>query len=374
MPKGYLALADGHVFVGELYQEQDNAWVGELVFSTAMTGYTEVLSDPSFYNQIVVLTSAEIGNYGVNSADFQSDSIQVKGLVVRNFTDTSFSWREHFSLLDWLKEHKVPLLKSIDTRALVSHVREKGVMMAAIGGEKIPIKDLSELAKNAPSMAGQRLSPFVSVSKAERFIESPASPLATYRIAVLDFGVKREILRYLAEHNCEVIVVPQDTSAEELLKLKPDGICISNGPGDPGTELEAIKTLKKLLGKIPLFGICLGHQILAQVLGFSTFKLKCGHRGSNHPVLTKDKRVIITAQNHGFAINHTANKECEHNLTDDTNEGLYVPELMLLSVQYHPEGAPGPKDATFYFQKFITMVSEAKIVKGKNDWNKALAS
>lgn len=369
MDKGYLVLADGHVFVGELFNAPNEPWVGELVFSTAMTGYTEILSDPSFLNQIVVLTSAEIGNYGVSASDFQSEGAKAKALIVRNFTERSYSCREQYSLNEWLSDQKIPLLSGIDTRALVIHMRNKGSMMAAIGAESHSLKELIYTAKNAISMAGFRLSPFVSVSQPEIFSEGPARD-AEHHIVVMDFGVKREILRYLKSLNAQVTLVPGSMSAHELWKLEPDGVCLSNGPGDPFSETEAVKTVAHLLGKIPIFGICLGHQILAQAMGFSTYKLKCGHRGSNHPIKTCDGKIIVSAQNHGFAVSDDDAPNgflLDKNLNDGTNEGLHMPHLWAFSVQFHPEGAPGPKDATHYFQRFLNNIEAWKIERHQSE-------
>lgn len=373
--KGYLVLADGHVFAGELINAPRAPWVGELVFSTAMTGYTEILSDPSFFNQIVILTSAEIGNYGVSVDDFQSNNIMAKALVVRNLSEHSYSWRQNLSLHQWLRDENKCVLTSVDTRALVSHLRSQGAMMAAIGGEHLSVKELYKAAVTAPSMAGQHLSSFVSVSKPEPFLEQGPTSAARYRVLVMDFGVKRGILRALKHHGALITVVPNNLSAEEILALNPDGLCLSNGPGDPRTEIEAVKAVADLIGKLPIFGICLGHQILAQALGLSTYKLKCGHRGSNQPILKIDGRVIMSAQNHGFAVqDEKINMPCDLNLMDRTNEGLDLPYSQVLSVQFHPEGAPGPKDADHYFQMFFDMIEKSRINKLVTEKEKALKS
>lgn len=337
---GHLVLADGRVFVGSLIGEQPVT--GEVVFHTATTGYVEILTDPSYYGQIVVLANPEVGNYGVNIDDFESLGIKAKALVIRNLSSITSSHRSHLSLKDWLMRENVPLLYGIDTRALITHLRESGSMMGAIGKESP--QDLFKVASAAPSMDGQRLSSFVGVKSAEIL-----NPEGAVHVVALDFGIKRSILKNLSKLGFKVTLVSADVTPEQVWSLKPDGVFLSNGPGDPKTEIQAVRTVIALLGKVPIFGICLGHQILAQALGAVTYKLKFGHRGSNHAVLGGKNKVIITAQNHGFAV---ALNETEANISDGTNEGLDRPKLYAFSVQFHPEGAPGPLDGLFYFDKF----------------------
>lgn len=338
---GHLVLADGKVFVGSLIG--DHPVTGEVVFHTAQTGYVEILTDPSYFGQIVVLANPEVGNYGVNIDDFESSGIKAKALVVRNLSSITSSHRSHLSLKDWLMRENIPLLYDIDTRALITHLRDFGSMMGAIGKEAS--QDLFKDACSASSMEGQRLSSFVGVKNAEII-----NPEGFVHVVALDFGIKRSILKYLVEKlGAKVTLVSAHVTPEQVWSLKPDGVFLSNGPGDPKTEIQAVRTVSALLGKVPIFGICLGHQILAQALGASTYKLKFGHRGSNHAVFAGKNKVLMTAQNHGFA---AAIKETEENISDQTNEGLDRPELYAFSVQFHPEGAPGPLDGLFYFTKF----------------------
>lgn len=338
MKNGNLVLADGRTFSGTLVGDKEV--VGELVFSTATTGYVEILTDPSYFGQIVVLANPEIGNYGVNLGDFQSKSIMAKALVIRNLSITTSSYRSQLSLKDWLMRENVPLFYGIDTRALIIHLREKGAMMAALGSE---VKSLYAQASNAAIMDGQNLSSEVGVKNS---VEIP-NEKSSFHVVVMDFGIKKALLNCLGKI-AKVTVVPANISLEQIWALKPTGLFLSNGPGDPKTETKAVSTVKTLLGKIPIFGVCLGHQILAQALGQKTYKLKFGHRGSNHGVKVAKEKVIITAQNHGFAVDSPGFL----NVFDETNEGLERPDLKAFSVQFHPEGAPGPLDGTFYFDQF----------------------
>lgn len=362
---GHLVLADGSVYRGELIGEKEVS--GELVFSTATTGYAEILTDPSYYGQIVVLANPEVGNYGVNIDDFQSDGIKALALVVRNISPMASSHRSNLSLKDWLMRERIPLLYGVDTRQLIIHLRESGSLMATCGdGDP---KDLLLKAKLSSPMQGQRLSSFVGVKKAEQW--SSVDHEKEHHVVVLDFGVKRSILKCLSKICAKVTLVPQDITPEEIWSLKPDGLFLSNGPGDPETEVMAVRLVKALLGRLPIFGVCLGHQILAQALGEKTYKLKFGHRGSNHAVIFSENRVIITAQNHGFAVR---TKEGEKNISDETNEGLDRPELFAFSVQFHPEGSPGPLDGLFYFDKFKNYIVEwqkEKLSAAPQAWSRA---
>jgi carbamoyl-phosphate synthase small subunit len=283
---------------------------------------------------------------------------------VRNFTSENYGGQDRISLLEWLRQAQIPVLADVDTRALISHIRKAGVMMSALATDSFKKSQLLAMATRAPTMSGQQLSQKVSVKEPYIFFEGEKteSP-ALFRVVVIDFGAKFEILRCLRGIGAEVIVVPKDLDISQIMALNPDGICLSNGPGDPKTETVAINSVQKLLGKIPIFGICLGHQILGQAIGYESYKLKCGHRGSNQPVMSQNGQVIITAQNHGFAIEADAAQkthECDYNLNDNTNEGIDIPELKAFSVQFHPEGAPGPKDAYFYFERFASLMKTAR--------------
>ncbi len=368
----HLILTDGTVFAGTLFGNQEKV-DGEIVFSTANTGYTEILSDPSFFGQIVVLSNPEVGNYGVNLSDMQSSGIKIRALVVKNLSRRASSFRSDLTLFDWCMRENIPILTGIDTRALISHIRDHGAMMARIvlGDKEMIPSSLGEL-RALPSMANQRLSTKVAVREVMDFAEPMTSingdimprTLARFKVAVLDFGCKKELLRYLYTNGCELKLLPPDTRLEDIWSHAPDGLFLSNGPGDPKTEIRAVQTVKGIIGKLPIFGVCLGHQILAQALGMSTYKLKFGHRGSNQAVKLADGRVIMTAQNHGFAVRtdeRALGLNASLNISDLSNEGIDLPELKAFSVQYHPEGAPGPKDATDCFEKFISYM---------NDWKK----
>lgn len=364
---GSLVLADGMVYQGQMLFEGAEPSFGEVVFSTATTGYTEILSDPSYFGQIVVMANPEIGNYGVCLNDCQSDGIKVAGLVVRNLSQRASSWRQDLSLIDWLLQCEVPVLVGIDTRCLVQRIRDQGHMIGVMAtARKASVFDLHAQIKAYPAADKLRLASLVSVSSAviaKEHLDCHESQKPLWRVVALDFGIKKEILRYLNFVGCEVILVPSDTLVEEIWSYKPDGVFLSNGPGDPSLEVDAIKTVASLIGKIPIFGVCLGHQILAQALGFSTFKLKFGHRGSNHPVKSPDGHIMISAQNHGFAVqvNHTMKGlACDINCSDGTNEGFDCPDLYAFSAQFHPEGAPGPKDGVNYFKKFVFLMESWK--------------
>lgn len=355
-----LVLADGLVIKGQGLLETDQVITGEVVFSTASTGYTEILTDPSYYGQIVVLAHPEIGNYGVHFDDFQSSAIKVKALLVRNLSLFSSSFKTQMTLADWLMREQIPLMFGIDTRAIIAHLREAGSVMGAMSASSTAsLPELLHKAKSVESMEGLRLSPFVSVSKPT--IIKNESFEKKFLLAVIDFGIKRSILSHLSALGAESILLPPDTTAEEIWALNPDGLLLSNGPGDPKTEKTAIATVKALLSKLPIFGICLGHQILALALGYDTYKLRFGHRGSNQAVKTKNG-ILTTAQNHGFAV-RTRDDSFENellNITDRTNEGIFHKDLFAFSVQFHPEGAPGPHDAAFYFKEFLSLIDKFK--------------
>ena len=367
--RGRLITADGLEISGNCLYEGDEIIEGELVFSTSTTGYTEILTDPSFYGQIVVLAYPEVGNYGVNINDFQSDGIKVKGLVVRNLSSCTSSFRAHMTLADFLLRAEVPILYGVDTRALIAHLRDHGSKMAVICKKaSLTSHELWARAKNARPLEEQKISHAVSVSKPKKINichydllgrqnNDEAAP--KFHVVAMDFGVKLSILRYLQQFGASTTLVPNDSSAEEIWSLKPDGLFLTNGPGDPKLEVQAVATVRSLLGKLPIFGVCMGHQILAQALGLSTYKLKFGHRGSNQAVRSANGAIITTAQNHGYAVKIKDNQELTHmdgNVSDGTNEGIDMPDMHAFSVQFHPEGAPGPLDSLFYFEKFAELM------------------
>jgi carbamoyl-phosphate synthase small subunit len=369
-----LVLADGTVYRGWSFGAIGTT-IGEVVFNTGMTGYQEVMTDPSYRGQIVTFTYPELGNTGVNLEDEESSQPHVKGLIARNICDRPSNWRSTQSLSDYLKQHRIPGIFGIDTRALTRRLRSAGAMNGGISTEILDPAELLLQVQEAPSMAGSNLVKEVTTPTAYEWSEpSPAAwefgnsggDQAPLTVVALDFGVKRNILRRLASYGCRVIVVPADTPAAEILKHNPDGIFLSNGPGDPAAVTEGIATAKDLLtSQKPIFGICMGHQILGLSLGAETFKLKFGHRGLNQPAGLK-QRVEITSQNHGFAIEAdsipNADVEITHlNLNDQTVAGMQHKTLPLFSVQYHPEASPGPHDADYLFEKFVeTMRSSQK--------------
>lgn len=359
MPLAHLVLADGTVFSGKCLVENPTV-SGEIVFSTSMFGYTEILTDPSFYKQIVVLANPEIGNYGVNFDDMQSENITILALVIRNLSSYSSSYRLHTSLKEWLLQQRIPVIYNVDTRAIISHIRDKGSMMASVSNESSIISILHH-TQQLSSINETRLSVHVSVTKPVKVAFG-----GEYHIAILDFGSKKSIIKALANLGASVTLLPCDSSVEEIFYHQPDGLLLSNGPGDPKLEVKAINTVSLILGKLPIFGICLGHQILALALGLDTYKMPFGHRGSNQTVMDKDG-IKITAQNHGFAVlaslNYAANM-CI-NVADHTNEGLWLADKFAFSLQFHPEGNPGPQDAYMYFTTFLKFIKMFKINKLK---------
>ena len=366
----HLVLADGTVFEGTSFGA-DGVSLGEAVFTTTLTGYQEVLTDPSFYGQIVTMTAPQIGNTGVNDEDPEAVDAKprVAGFVVRAASPTTSNWRATESLDAYLKRHQIVGISGVDTRKLTRHLRDHGSQNAALGTASV--EELLAKAKAAPSMAGADLVQHVTPKSSYRFAQGrgvwgtePAKPVE-YKVAVLDFGVKSNILRCLVDAGCELTVYPATTSAETILASNPDGIFLSNGPGDPAAVTYAIETVKGLVGKKPLFGICLGHQLLGLALGGKTYKLKFGHRGANQPVLDlTTKRVEITSQNHGFCVDLEslpASVVSTHvHLNDKTSEGLAAPELDAFSVQYHPEAAAGPHDSLYLFERFTALMEKRK--------------
>ena len=354
-----LLLEDGRSFQGWSFGAKGET-VGEVCFNTGMTGYQEILTDPSYCGQIVTMTSPHIGNYGVNPEDVESDRIQVAGFVVKEETEYPSNWRATQSIGDYLREHDIVGIQGIDTRALTRHIRTEGAMNGIISSADQNLDSLKEKLSAVPSMAGLDLAR--NVTTAERY-EWSGNGKGKLKVAAIDYGIKLNILRLLENNGCDVTVFPAQTSAEELLEFKPNGIFLSNGPGDPAAVDYAIKTVKNLLGKTPIFGICLGHQILALALGAETFKLKFGHRGINHPVKNLETGIVeITSQNHGFAVDLDslpANVIPTHvNLNDNTSEGIRCKDIPAFSVQYHPEASPGPHDSRYLFRQFIDMMAE----------------
>lgn len=368
-----LALADGSVFRGFSIGAEGETW-GEVVFNTSMSGYQEILTDPSYVKQILTFTCPHIGNVGINEQDVESERIQVSGAIIRDLSETYSNFRGKVSLREYLVRNNVVGIGGIDTRELVLHLRTYGAQMGVIAtGARNP-DDLVAKARSAPSMEGLDLVPEVTAESRYNFNETTwsldsgevrclsAQEIADRPLVVaIDFGVKKNILRLLVDHGFRVTVVPAKTSADEILSLAPDGIFLSNGPGDPAAVTYGIKTTEALLGRKPMFGICLGHQILGLAVGAPTFKLKFGHRGGNHPVRNVHRaKVEITVQNHGFATHPDTvpkNATVTHvNLNDGTIEGLEVPDANAFSVQYHPEASPGPHDAQYLFEDFAKRV------------------
>jgi carbamoyl-phosphate synthase small subunit len=370
-----LALADGTVFHGEAFGAIGEA-TGELVFNTSMTGYQEILTDPSYEGQLVAMTYPEIGNVGVNGEDVESRKPWVRGFIVREYREAPSSWRAEEPLGDYLSRHGIPAIQCIDTRALVRHLRDAGSQEAVLSSADLDPARLVRRAREAPGLVGRDLVAHVTCAEPYTWTEGPwklghgytsAGDVARERrtrpldVVTYDYGIKRNILRNLVGVGCRVRVVPAYTPAAEVLAAKPDGVFLSNGPGDPDAVAGAPENVAALLGKVPVFGICLGHQILGLALGGRTYKLKFGHHGANHPVkdLTTGK-VEITAQNHGFAVDVDSLKgkgELTHlNLNDRTVEGLAVKGQKTFSVQYHPEASPGPHDARYLFRRFVEMM------------------
>ena len=370
-----LALENGTVFIGESFGASAEV-TGEVVFNTSMTGYQEILTDPSYAGQIVTMTYPLIGNYGVNLEDLESTKPQVAGFIVKEYFDFYSNFRATSSLGEWLKAHNIVALQGIDTRMLTKMIRTVGALRGVMSTVDLDDASLIEKARHSPSMIGLDLAKVVTTGKPYEWDAIDKTPFALkpigrakndgrpWFVVVYDYGVKQNILRRLALYGCKLLVVPASFPAEKVLELQPDGIFLSNGPGDPSAVRYGIENIKKLVGKKPIFGICLGHQILALALGGKTFKLKFGHRGANHPVknlLTSE--IEITSQNHGFAVDpdslNSVLIEITHvNLNDGTNEGLRHRELPVFSVQYHPEASPGPHDSDYLFDQFMSMIEQ----------------
>ncbi|MDP2599563.1 MAG: glutamine-hydrolyzing carbamoyl-phosphate synthase small subunit [Deltaproteobacteria bacterium] len=369
--KAHLVLADGTIFEGESFGFEGET-SGEVVFNTSITGYQEILTDPSYCRQIVILTYPMIGNYGVNREDAESSKIQAAGLIIKEYCEHPSNWRSTQSLAQYLRDNKIVGVHKLPTREIVRHIRDKGAMPGILTtdngqwtmdyGPKTAEKgnSLIEKAKKLPSMAGQELVHEVTCKTS--YVVPPAGGKKEYSIVAYDFGIKQNIVRELAKRNCEVTVVPALTKPADVLKMKPNGVLFSNGPGDPAACEEIVENIRSLIGKLPIMGICLGHQLLGLALGAKTFKLKFGHRGANQPVKDlKNDKVLITSQNHGFSIDPASIPAemivTQINLNDQTVEAFEHKKYPILSVQYHPEAAPGPHDANNIFNKFIEMVT-----------------
>ncbi len=358
--KAILVLEDGRAFRGESFGA-DGASFGEMVFNTSMSGYQEILTDPSYAGQIVCMTYPLIGNYGVNEEDTESRRSWVEGFVVREASRIASNWRSTETLDAYLKRHKIVGIERIDTRALVRHIRSKGAMRAAISSIDLDETSLLERVLNSPEMQNRELASQVTTDESFKYESSGDEQ---FHVVCFDFGVKTNSLREFADLNCRLTVVPSDTSAEAVLKMKPDGIFLSNGPGDPSAMETVVEEIKRLADEnVPIFGICLGHQILAQSFGGETYKLLFGHRGGNQPI--KDLasgKIEIAAHNHGFAVDAKslpAEIEITHvNLNDETVAGIKHKTLPIFSVQYHPESAPGPHDSEYLFKRFIELMKE----------------
>jgi carbamoyl-phosphate synthase small subunit len=379
-----LALEDGRVWRGRAFGARAEV-TGEVVFNTAMTGYQEILTDPSYCGQIVTMTYPLIGNYGVTQEDVESRRVFAEGFIVREISRATSNWRAEESLDDYLKRYGIPGISDIDTRSLVRHIRERGSMRGCLSSAGADEKAVVEKARQAPEMVGLDLASVVTCREPYTWTDAQTSAYGSpallhesgserFHVVAYDFGLKHNSLRSLASLGCRVTVVPAHTLAEDVMAMKPDGIWLSNGPGDPEPLTGVISNLKKLIGRYPIFGICLGHQLLGLAVGGRTYKLPFGHHGGNQPVKElATGRIEITAQNHGFAVDADsipADCEITHiNLNDNTVEGLRHRTLPVYSVQYHPEAGPGPHDAAHLFDRFIDMMERHQ--KGEFEWDRA---
>jgi carbamoyl-phosphate synthase small subunit len=368
--KAILVLEDGTTFEGDSLGAEGRT-SGEVVFNTGMTGYQEILTDPSYAGQIVMLTYPLIGNYGINADDFESRRVQVEGFVVREAADVPSNWRSAQSLHQFLKERGIVGIKGVDTRALTRTLRARGVMLGTISTNETPEQALERLRSQGKYEGidfARRVTtdvPYrwrVGADRPEIFVEEKETN-ARFRVALLDCGVKYNILRSLAELGCETVVYPCDTTAKDILRGNPDGIMLSPGPGDPETLNYVVDTVRELAGHKPIMGVCLGNQIVGKAFGAKTFKLKFGHRGSNHPVKDlRTGRVVITSQNHGYAVDPDGLRdgmEVAHiNLNDGTVEGLKHSTLPIFTIQYHPEASPGPNDSRLFFAEFVRSMEQ----------------
>jgi len=376
LTKAILMLEDGTSYKGWSFNPPNTSSQGEVVFNTSMTGYQEICTDPSYSGQIMTFTYPEIGNTGINFEDSESKKIHIKGVILKNFSQYGYNWRQENSLVNYLCENNILTIVDIDTRTLVKHLRECGAMNGYITTENISLDDLKDKVKSIPKMQGQDLIKNVTADSTyswmntytENWYLNTASTFTDKQlhILVVDFGVKHNILNRLTNYGCKVTIVPATVKIEEILQLAPDGILLSNGPGDPASVTYGIDLVKNLINLepcIPIFGICMGHQILSLALGLDTFKLKFGHRGPNHPAGLKN-RIEITSQNHGFAVQKSSslnNLKVTHiNLNDNTLAGICLKDKPIFSVQYHPEASPGPHDSDYIFSHFLSVVSKFK--------------
>ncbi len=373
MDSAILALEDGTVFEGRSFGAPAER-SGEVVFNTALTGYQEIFTDPSYTGQIVILTNPQIGNYGTAVSDNEATKPHIEGLVVREFSGITSNWRSDTEARSFLAKSNIPVVSDLDTRALVRHLRSRGVMRGVLSAIEKDAGKLVEKARSIPSMSGLDLATRVSTPERYDWNEgigqcSPSDLTGMnaephFHVVAYDFGIKQNILRRLVHSGCRVTVVPSLTSAEDVMAMKPDGVFLSNGPGDPEPLHDQIANVRKLIGKTPIFGICLGNQILGLALGGKTYKLKFGHRGANHPVLNQlTKRVEITSHNHGFSVDPDSlnmnDVEITHiNLNDQTLEGFRHRKEKVFCVQYHPEAAPGPHDSHYLFDDFVKLMAE----------------
>ena len=369
--KAVLALASGKVFEGTAFGAEGEI-SGEIIFNTSMTGYQEVLTDPSYYAQMVVMTYPLIGNYGVNEEDFESDRPHLSAFIIKELSSIPSNWRSQSTLHDFLSKHGIIGIQGIDTRALTRHIRDIGAQQAVISTKSYDHRSLIAKAECLPSLKGRDLVKEVTCKTPYEWTEgewgltngeTSFKNLLKHKYFVIayDFGIKKNILRKLAQQRCLVKVVPASMPAKDVLAMKPDGVFLSNGPGDPAAVIYALENVKYLIGKIPIFGICLGHQILSLALGANSYKLKFGHHGGNQPILNlKEKKVEITSQNHGFAIDgDSLDNDCtitSTNLNDNTVEGIQHKSLPIISVQYHPEASPGPQDSSYLFKEFTNLL------------------
>jgi carbamoyl-phosphate synthase small subunit len=370
-----LALEDGNVFEGRSFGAPTER-SGEVVFNTALTGYQEVFTDPSYSGQIVILTNPQIGNYGTSTTDNESKGPYIEGLVVREFSPIASNWRSDTPADRFLANTGVPIVSDLDTRSLVRHLRTRGVMRGVLSATERDAQKLVEKARSIPTMSGLDLASRVSTPQKYEWTHpveqcSPSDQIGRgvepkYNVVAYDYGIKHNILRRLVHAGCKVTVVPSLTSAEDVLAMNPDGIFLSNGPGDPEPLVPQVNNIRKLIGKKPIFGICLGNQLLGLAMGGRTYKLKFGHRGANHPVRNElTKQVEITSHNHGFAVDPDSlnlnEVEITHvNLNDQTLEGFRHRNYPVFCVQYHPEAAPGPHDSHYLFDEFTRLMREAK--------------